>query len=164
MNNNYFVVQLVSHTEPDMEKFQADKTKLTGEMSEQKAAEVVSAWEARRCDEARDSISFDPQYAEYHEMAGTRPPRSTLTYVPMRDARTPATSMNIGGAPDPDGVGKLRCFTRMRPDRRFASGPRCQTENAAGDANVTALRLYAPGAKRLHVLSRDLRPFPSTTW
>jgi peptidyl-prolyl cis-trans isomerase D len=85
VSGDYFVVRLTARDEPDMKKFQEEKARLTAQMQQYKAFSAVMAYQAQRCNEARErgEIDFDPSFVQYPEAEDAVP----TSYVPCQTLR-----------------------------------------------------------------------------
>jgi parvulin-like peptidyl-prolyl isomerase len=85
VSGDYFVVRLTKRDEPDMAKFQTEKSKLAAQMTQYKAFAAVAAYQSRKCAEARDrgDIDFDATMVQYPETTDSVPTQ----YVPCQTLR-----------------------------------------------------------------------------
>ncbi|HKA87868.1 MAG TPA: SurA N-terminal domain-containing protein [Haliangiales bacterium] len=86
---DYFVVRLAGRREPDMQKFQTEKAKLTAQMSQQRAQETLFWLQGVRCQEAKAQIQFDPSYVTYDETDDKGQTKRRLSYVPCMTFAAP---------------------------------------------------------------------------
>jgi peptidyl-prolyl cis-trans isomerase D len=89
VGGDYFVVRLVKRDEPDMEKFQTEKTKLAAQMAREKGEVTLSDYATGMCRAAKDAgqISYDPELVVYSEQDTPKSPKKRGAYQPCQTLR-----------------------------------------------------------------------------
>jgi peptidyl-prolyl cis-trans isomerase D len=85
-----YVVRLVGRREPDMQKFQTEKGKLTAELSQQRSMEMLIWWQGMRCQEAKGQIQFDPSYVTYEDTDDKGVTKRRMSYTPCMSYAGPS--------------------------------------------------------------------------
>jgi len=69
---DYVLVKLTKRDEPDMQKFQTEKDKLTAEMASEKGQILAAETAATACRQAKENglINYDPGLVDYGDAEG----------------------------------------------------------------------------------------------